>query len=66
MYLNNKLEDTSRHTVNNSTINTKLKNKAFPGDLVAKTALSMQGGHGLIPRQGTRFHVPQLEPHPGK
>ena len=51
MYLNNQPEDTSRHTPNNSTINTKLKNKAFPDDLVAKTALPCRGP-GFDPSSG--------------
>ena len=32
----------------------------FPGDPVAKTRRSQCRGPGLIPTQGTRYHMPQL------
>ena len=37
----------------------KDKHQDFPGGPVTKTPCSQHRGLGVIPRQGTRFHMPQ-------
>ena len=32
----------------------------FPGGPITKNPSAQSGGLGLIPAQGTRFHIPQL------
>ena len=43
------------------TTQSAFKRCAFPGGPVAKTPAPNAGGCGLIPGQGTRSHIPQLE-----
>jgi len=35
----------------------------FPGGAITKNPSTQSGGLGLIPGQGTRFHIPQLRAH---